>query len=111
MSYDQAILRLWLFTTTPQTQIEFVTGSTGPKRGRPSSLFPRPTSLNGVGRGAFFGISCTSSGSGPHPTHTPEGFPLQIGGKKQGPVQGMSVGGPRAGAGGDNPKDTPPSSM
>ena len=46
--------------------------------------------------------------SGPRPTHTPDGPLLQIGGDQRGPAQGMSVGGPRTGAGRWLPERYPP---
>jgi len=79
--------------------LEFVTGRTGPRKTRAPGPFPRPAPLNGLGRGVFFGIPGPCPRSGPHPTHTPNGSPLKMGGNKRGPVQGMSAGGPRAGAG------------
>ena len=82
--------RLWL---------EFVTGRTGPRKTRAPGPVPRPAPLDGLWRGVFFGIPCPCPRSGPRPTHTPDGSPLKMGGNKRGPVQGMSVGRPRAGAG------------
>jgi len=79
--------------------LEFVTGRTGPRKTRAPGPFPRPAPLNGLGRGVFFGIAGPCPRSGPRPTHTPNGSPLKMGGNKRGPVQGMSAGGPRAGAG------------
>jgi len=70
--------------------------------------FPRPAPLNGLGQGVFFGIPCPCARSGPRPTHTPDGSPLKMSGKKRGPVQGMSAGGPRAGAGRGLPEKYPP---
>jgi len=67
---------------------------------------PRPTQRPGAG--VFFGIPCPSPGSGPCPTHTPDGSPLKIGGNKRGPVQGMTAGGPRTGAGRGLPEKYPP---
>jgi len=81
------------------TNVEFVTGRTWPRKTRAPGPFPRPAPLNGLGRGVFFGIPCPCPRSGPRPTHTPDGSPLKMGGNKRGPVQGMSAGGPRAGAG------------
>ena len=80
-------------------QIEFVTGRTGPRKKLAPGPFPRPAPLNGLGRSVFFGIPGPCPRSGPRPTHTPNGSPLKLGGNKRGPVQGMSEGGPRAGAG------------
>ena len=94
-----------------EAHIEFVTGRTGPRKTRAPDPFPRPTPLNGLGRGVFFGIPCPCLRSGPRPIHTPDGSPLKIGGNKRDPVQGMSVGGPRTGEGGDYPKNTPPGSV
>jgi len=88
--------------------LEFVTGRTGPRKTRAPGRFPRPAPLNGLGRGVFFGIPCPCPRSGPRPTHTPDGSPLKIGGNKRGPVQGMSAGGPRTGAGWGLPETYPP---
>jgi len=76
-----------------------------------SDHFPRRAALNGLGRGVFIGIPCRCPPSGPSPTHTPDGFPLKIGGNKQGPVQGMSAGGPRTGAGRELAATCPPGPM
>jgi len=91
-----------------QVSLEFVTGRTGPRKTRAPGPFPRPAPLNGLGRGVFFGIPCPCARSGPRPTHTPDGSPLKMCGNKQGPVQGMSAGGPRAGAGRGLPEKYPP---
>jgi len=88
--------------------LEFVTGRTGPRKTRAPGPFPRPAPLNGLGRGVSFGILCPCPRSGPSPTHTPDGSPLKMGGNKRGPVQGMSAGGPRAGAGRGLPEKYPP---
>jgi len=82
-----------------QQELEFVTGQTGSQKTRAPGSFPRLAPLNGLGRGFFFGIPCPGPGLGPRPTHTPDWSPLKMGGNKRGPVLGMSVGGPRAGAG------------
>jgi len=84
-------------------QVEFVTGRTGPRKTQAPGPFPRTAPLNGLGLGVFFGIPCPCPHSGPRPTHTPEGSPLKIGGNKQGPVQGISAGGPLTGAGRGSP--------
>jgi len=92
----------------PMIKIEFVTGRTGPRKTRAPGPFPRPAPLNGLGRGVFFGIPCPCPRTSPRPTHTPDGSPLKIGGNKRGPVQGMSAGGPRTGAGRGLPEKYPP---
>ena len=79
--------------------LDFVTGRTGPRKTQARDPFPRPAPLSGLGGCVFFGIPCPSSGSGPRPTHTPDGSPLKMSGNKRGRVQGMSAGRPWAGAG------------
>ena len=74
--------------------LEFVTGRTGPRETRAPGPFPGPAPLNGLGWGVFFGIPCPSPRLGPCPTLTPAGSPLKIGGNKEGPGQGMNLGGP-----------------
>jgi len=83
-------------------------GVTGPWKTRAPGLFLRPTPLNSLGRGVFFGILCPCTRSGPRPTHTLDGFPLKMCGNKRGPVPGMSAGGPQAGAGRGLPQKYPP---
>jgi len=90
------------------SRLEFVTGRTGPRKTRAPGPVPRPAPLKGLARGVFFGIPCLCPRSGPHPTHTPDASPLKMGGNKRGPVQGMSAGGPRAGAGWRLPYKYPP---
>ena len=80
----------------------------GPRKTPAPGPFPRPAPLNGLGQGVFFGIPCPCHRSGPPLTHTPDGSPLRMGGNKRGPVQGMSAGGPRAGAGLGLPYKYPP---
>ena len=91
----------------PREHLEFVTGRTGPHKTRAAGLFPRPAPLNCLGRGVFFGIPSPCPRSGPCPTHTPDGSPLQIRGNKRGLVQGMSPGGPWMGAGRGLPEKYP----
>jgi len=74
---------------------------------RAPGLFPRRAPLRGLGRGVVFGIPCPCSGSGPRPTHTPDGSLLKIGGNKRCPVQGMNDGGPQTEAGRGLPENTP----
>jgi len=92
---------------THYESLEFVTGRMGPRKTRAPGPFPNPAPLNGLGWGVFFGIPCPSSPSGPCPTYTPDGSPSKIGGNKRGPVQGMSPGGPRTGAGSGSPEKYP----
>ena len=92
---NKTIFRL----SSSSPRLEFVTGRTGPRKTRAPGPFLRPAPLNGLGRGVFFGIPCPCASSGPRPTHTPDGSPSKMCGNKRGPVQGMSAGGPRAGAG------------
>ena len=91
-----ATVGLWLqmsahkscgFVTSRRSNIEFVMGRTGPRKMRAPGPFPRPTPLNGLGRGVFFGIPCPCPCSGPNPTHTTDGPPLKIGGNKRGPCR------------------------
>jgi len=96
---------------SPFLLLEFVTGRTGPRKTRAPGPFPRPAPLNGLGRGVFFRIPCPCPRSGPRPTHTPDGFPLEMGGNKRGPVQGMSAGGPGTGADRGLPETYPPGPM
>jgi len=70
-----------------------------------------PTLLNGLGRVVFVVIPCLCPCSGPRPTHTPDGYRLEMGGTKLGPGQAMSVGGPGTGAVLGLPENTPPSSV
>jgi len=93
------------------TLLEFVTRRTGPRKKRAPGPFPRPAPLKGLGRGVFFSVPCPCPRSGHRPTHTPGGSPLKIGGNKRGPVQRMSAGGPRTGAGWGLPETYPPGPM
>jgi len=73
-------------TTRRSSALEFITGRTGHQKTLAPGPFPSPAPLNGLGRGVFFGIPCPCPRSSPRPTHTPDGSPLKMGGKKRGPV-------------------------
>ena len=81
-----------------------------PKNPCPDTFHAPPHSTAWV-RVVFFVILCLCPGSGPRPTHTPYGYRLEMGGTKLGPVQAMSVGGPRTGAVLGLQENTPPSSL
>jgi len=70
--------------------------------------FSPPCPAQRPGAGCLFRHSLPLSPLRPPPTHTPDGSPLKMGGNKQGPVQGMSAGGPRAGAARGLPEKYPP---
>ena len=63
--------------------IAFVMGPPGHRKMRPPGPIPGPALLNSLGPGMFFLGFLTFT---PYPTHSPDGPPLPIGGKKRGPV-------------------------
>jgi len=96
----QVVIILFMIPTqAPEFRLEFVTGRTGLRKMQAPGHFPRPAPLNGLGRSVFFGIPSPCPGSSPRPTHRSDGSRLKISGNKRGPVQGLSAGGPRMGAG------------
>ena len=79
--------------------LEFVTGTAGPGKTWAPGPFPRPAPLDSPGLSIFLNIPRPYPHPGLHPAHPPDGLPLKIGGEKRGPIQGMSAGRPRTGAG------------
>jgi len=50
-------------------------GADGLRKTQAPCPVPRPALLQGLEESVIFSIPCPSPPSGPHPTHTPEGFP------------------------------------
>ena len=83
-------------------------GRTVPRNTPASGPFPRSTPVKGLGRSVCYGIPCPCPRSGPSPNDTPNRAPSKMVCNKWEPVQGMSPGGPQAGARWEFPQNTPP---
>jgi len=87
--------------------VEFVMGRTGPQKTGTPSCFPALPYSTVWGELTFSDFLPLLQ-LRPRPTHTPDGFWFTIGGNKQGPFQGVSVGRARMGVGRGSPKHTYP---
>jgi len=94
---DILLRRKFVLNSSPFLGLEFVTGPQGPLKRRGPGQIPRPAPLIRAGRGVFLSIPRPFPRPGPRPIHAPDGPPSKMGGKKRGPVLGVTESGPRTG--------------